>query len=392
MKKIIYIWLVKVFSIIQKVKTPQDIVYLMSFSGNENFILKLATVAKKQGIKFTVLYLPKCRTQAQELAKQGINVFEFDNNFDFIFHKLKIVLNSKLLICDNYFAFLSGINFDHQKTHIVQIWHANGAIKAFGWEEPKTLTRSKCDQRRFQRVYDQFDEFIVGSAKMGTVFEQSYHVPENKISVLGYPRTDELFNSDWQSEKKKQIYVKYPQLKNKEILLYAPTYREDSMGRAMLKLPDDFDDLSKALNNDQCLIVKIHPHLAQLIQQLKSQIKNANVIWVDDFSTNDLLLITDRLITDYSSMIFDYTLLPNAKEIIFYCFDYDQYAKEIGIQKDFLEWIPGKLVKSTQELINSIEDPIKKEDFAKFNAIWNTKNDGNATKRVIYKEMKYLKA
>lgn len=389
MKKVIYIWLISLVSRWKRVKDPQDVVYLMSFAGNEHLIKAFADLAKQLGRNFTVLYLPQCQAAAAKLAAKGIQTVEFADGFDFLLHKLQIVMQARLLLCDNYYAFLSGCAFKPQ-THVVQLWHANGAIKTFGWEELTTSQRSAADKRRFQKVYDQFDEYLVGSKKMAQVFAQSYHVPQTRMNVIGYPRTDQLFNKSWQIQVSQKIKTQYPCLIGKELILYTPTYREDKTGKPTMNLPEDFKQFVNQLSDNQRLIIKLHPHVKAVEKQLKQQLNSDKVIWVDDFSTNDLLLVADRLITDYSSVIFDYSLLPNAKQILFYCYDYDQYAQQVGIQADFKSWIPGKMVRTTAELINEVQQPLKATDFTQFNQLWNTANDGHATERVLQNELKYI--
>ena len=371
-------------------KDPQDIVYLMSFAGNEHLIKAFADLAKQLGKNFTVLYLPQCQAAAMKLETQSIHTIEFTDGFDFVFHKLQLVMQTRLLLCDNYYAFLSGCVFDHQQTHIVQLWHANGSIKTFGWEELTTAQRSAADKRRFQKVYDQFDEYLVGSKKMAQVFAQSYHVPQNRMNVIGYPRTDELFDKNWQMQVSQNIKHKYSDIVGKEVILYTPTYREDETGRPIMNLPEDFCQFANQLSGNQRLIIKLHPHVKSFEKQLKQRLNADKVIWVDDFSTNDLLLMADRLITDYSSVIFDYALLPNAKQILFYCYDYDRYAQQVGIQADFKSWIPGKMVTTTADLINEVHQPLVATDFTHFNQLWNTANDGHATERVLKTELKYI--
>lgn len=379
------------FSRWKRAKDPQNIVYLMSFAGNEHLIEAYADLAKKYDREFILMYLPQCKDAAMKLQKKGIKVVEFQDGFDFLLNKLQLVMNARLLLCDNYYAFLSGCQFDHQKTHVVQLWHANGAIKTFGWEELTTAQRSKSDKRRFQKVYDQFDEYLVGSRKMAEIFTNSYHVSETRMNVIGYPRTDILFDKNWQMQVSQKILDKYPDLSRKEIILYAPTYREDDHGNPTMNLPEDFEQLIQSLNGNQRLIIKLHPHLKAFENQLKNQWQYPNLVWIDDFSTNDLLLVADRLITDYSSVIFDYTLLPNAKQAIFYCYDYDEYAKRVGIQADFKEWIPGKSLTTTKDLVSVLEEPLRKTDFTAFNQLWNTANDGQATNRVLQNAVQYLK-
>ncbi|WEV55801.1 CDP-glycerol glycerophosphotransferase family protein [Ligilactobacillus acidipiscis] len=385
MLKTVYLWLVSFCSKIFSKTNSDQIVYLLSFAGNENFIVRLAQRVKQEpGGKLVVLYRPNCVKSAHELRAHNIECREFSDNFYFLTHQLKTIMQAKLIFADNYFAFLGGCQFDHDRTRVVQIWHANGAVKTFGWEEPRTKDRSTNSKKRFQKVYDQFDDFIVGSAKMGEVFCNSYHQPIEKMKVLGYPRTDRLFSNEKKTQKRKQFFAEYPELAQKEIILYAPTYRETVTGETYFDLPQDFTAILANLSDEQVMLVKLHPHVKEAISHLKKQ-HLAHVFWVDDFTTDDLLLVSSRLITDYSSVIFDYTLLENARQIIFYCYDFEKYAQIVGIQKDFNEWLPGKMVSNASDLQKLLQIPLPDAaaDFSVFNHLWNKANDGNAISHVL---------
>ena len=82
-------------------------------------------------------------------------------------------------------------------------------------------------------------------------------------------------------------------------------------------------------------------------------------------------------------MIFDYSLLPNAGQLIFYCYDLEAYAAYEGLQSDFVSWLPGPLVKSAAELSQILAQPYQLQDLVEFNRLWNTQNDGQATERVL---------
>lgn len=385
MLKTIYLWLVSFCSRLFFKNNSGQVVYLMSFSGNEDFIVHLAQrVEQEPGDKLLVLYRENCTTSVQKLQDHDIECIEFSDDFHFLLHQLKNVVQAKLIFADNYYAFLGGCKFDHQRTRIVQIWHANGAVKTFGWEEPRTKERSASAKRRFQKVYDQFDDFIVGSDKMGEVFCNSYHQPGEKMKVLGYPRTDFWFANEKKAQRRKQILSQHPELEKKEVILYAPTYRETAAGETYFTLPQDFVAMLSALNDKQVMLIKLHPHLKAATAQLKEQ-HLPHVVWIDDFTTDDLLLVSQRLVTDYSSVIFDYTLLENAQQLIFYCYDFEKYAQVVGIQKDFNEWIPGPLVSNARDLQKLLEVPLSltSADFSVFNYLWNKANDGNAVSHVL---------
>ncbi|WP_311406987.1 CDP-glycerol glycerophosphotransferase family protein [Liquorilactobacillus uvarum] len=383
MKKIIYIWLVRFFSFLFTSKKPKLVIYLMSFGNNNNFILKLSKKCASKKERLIVLYYPNCKRAASELNTAGVETVCFTEGLHFILVELRLVLNAKLLFCDNYYAFLAGCRFDHRKTKVVQVWHANGAVKSFGWQEPKTLMRSLADKKRFQEVYDQFDDYVVGSTKMAAIFVRSYHVKKDKMLILGYPRSDKFSHPEWVLQKRKLFYQRYPDLKDKEIILYAPTYREGNNG-VYIDLPPSFFESTNHLDEKQVLIIKLHPHLGESGQAIRKRFAaNKKVLWLDDLLTEEILPVTDRLITDYSSVIFDYSLLKNAKEILFYCYDLEEYQDKIGIQPDFEQWLPGSLLKTTKELFSALKQPLGQNDLSEFNKLWNTRNDGYAAERII---------
>lgn len=110
----------------------------------------------------------------------------------------------------------------------------------------------------------------------------------------------------------------------------------------------------------------------------------------NQLSTTDLLAVTDTLVTDYSSVAFDYSLLPNAHSLLFFMFDLDQYKQNPGIQDDLLNWLPTNPITSLDDLRKAISED-KQTDFTNFNHHWNKYNDGFATSRVIDRYIKTLK-
>ncbi|MFK5676352.1 CDP-glycerol glycerophosphotransferase family protein [Ligilactobacillus sp. LYQ60] len=382
MKKVIYLWLVRLVAGMVKNRAPQEIAYVMSFGNNQEFIRALAQRARQLGVPITILYKPNCVATAQQLAADGIKVQAFTEGLCFLGRPLRVIMNARLLFCDNYYAFLAGCPFDHQQTTVVQVWHANGAVKSFGWEEPQTRQRSRADKRRFQRVYDQFDEYVVGSTQMARVFARSYHVPESRGRVLGYPRSDRLFDQTWRTQIPNRIYKQYPELQGKEVFLYAPTYREDAVGKPVFNIPDDFAQIVAGLSSKQRLIIKLHPHV-QATEQAFIKRFGRQVMVIPDFTTEDLLTVTDCLITDYSSVIFDYAVLPNAGRMIFYWYDEAEYQQRVGLQPDMAAWLPGPICRNAREVSAALQSKNGQANLVSFNAQWNTMNDGEATRRVL---------
>lgn len=373
--KELYIWLVRLVSRFSKSENKFKLGYFMSFAGNQEFILKLAQSVGTDN--FILFFEPQFANQVHKLVQQKrikhIQVFNSRN----LFQVVKLVNQTKTIFFDNYFAFLAGIKKGTDQK-FVQIWHANGAIKSFGWEDPNTYQRTSADQKRFQKVYDSFDQFIVGSDAMAKVFEHSWHIPSNRIAEIGYPRSDKFLNSNWIQSTLTQIEHKVPGLLNKRVILYAPTYRKD----VSFKLPKDWDKLQ--IPDETVLVLRLHPHLKALEQKIINDSQGKVIGIPQSISTEALLVVADTLITDYSSIAFDYSLLESAQSVIFFTYDLNEFEQQVGLQADFLEDFHTDLVfnieKLNDELVNLKQS---KKTLQKLNQRWNTKNDGKATNRAI---------
>ncbi|ANZ65393.1 glycosyl transferase [Secundilactobacillus paracollinoides] len=381
--KAIYIWLVRFVSILNYFSRSKDrqVVYLMSFGNNLNFIARLADALPDRN-QLLVLYRPSVEVEATELAALGIPVMPFQDNVHFVLEGVPKIMQARLIFCDNYYAFLGGlVHPRHAK--IVQLWHANGAIKRFGWGDPKTVQRSKTDQRRFQRVYNQFDDYVVASQAMGKVFEESYRVPAKRMQLLGYPRSDRFFSEDWKQTAVRRVQRVAPDLLTQRVILYAPTYREN-MHFELSK------DLKEALmaDPDAVVVVKLHPVLQKYEQQF-SQASHHQIRFYPNLSTTDLLAVSETLITDYSSIAFDFSLLSSAHSLLFYMSDLEAYAQNPGIQPHFVKWLPTPPLKTPAELKQAIIAD-QATDYSAFNHHWNTYNDGQATQRVVTYYCDYL--
>lgn len=359
----------------------RPVIYLMSFGNNLGFILKLAEqLGQRQHL--IVFYRPSVAVEAAQLAANGVEVVPFSDNLRFVATGVPVLMRAQLIFCDNYYAFLGGL-LHPRHAKIVQLWHANGAIKQFGWGDPKTKHRSQADQRRFQRVYDQFDDYVVASEAMGTVFQESYRVPASRMKLLGYPRSDRFASKVWREAAIDRIDQVAPDLRHHRVILYAPTYREDRTFELSSALKQALMADDKAV-----VVVKLHPVMQQAEQQFQ-QTANSRVRFYPQLSTTDLLTVAETLITDYSSVAFDYSLLPTAHSLLFYMSDLEDYQHNPGIQPNFLRWLPAAPLRTPAELKQAILAD-QATDVSKFNRYWNTYNDGHATKRVVAHYDRYL--
>src|SRR5699024_6373229 len=122
----------------------------------------------------------------------------------------------------------------------IQLWHAAGAIKRFGLEDPSNVNRSTSAMKRFQQVYDRFDYVVSGSDKMATIFMKSFGIKnESRILKTGIPRTDFFFHQEKMDSIKEDLRKRYPLIDKKKVILYAPTYRESDLTESRIALDLD---------------------------------------------------------------------------------------------------------------------------------------------------------
>ncbi|SBO18535.1 CDP-glycerol glycerophosphotransferase family protein [Carnobacterium divergens] len=374
-QKELFMGIIRILSLLypSKKKAQNKIAYLMSFPRNDNGLI-LKIVEELEDTKLILFYEKNCQTEAQFFSTKGVEIHSLERSFYFFRVVIFKLCQSKIIICDNYYAFLGALQLA-KKSKVLQLWHANGAIKCFGWEDKQTSQRTKLDQRRFSNVYHRFDDYIVGSKKMGAVFQRSYGAKATQIKYLGYPRTDLFLDQKQLALTKKTIYAKHPRLKYKKLMLYAPTYRLTEQ-----QVPINITQLEEAFGDEYFLVIKAHPHTVQSLVEPVN--KDFYYQALAEYKMEELLPMVDCLITDYSSLPFDYSLVRPTGNIIFYWYDYIVQKNKIGIQTDFDEWNPGTVVFTMDELIAAIHQ-IQPNDLAQFNQEWNEYNDGHSTKRMI---------
>ena len=255
----------------------------------------------------------------------------------------------------------------------IQLWHGAGAFKKFCFSALKQK-RIKYNKNK----YNTLDLITVSSDKVIDIYQEAFGIKREKIKNLGTPRADIFFKEDEKLKVKEKFFNEYPELKNKKIIMYAPTFRDDDKDNFKLKL--DIELLKEKLEKlGYVLILRLHPGI-------KTSNLKVDKLFSYNFSkylkVSDLLIISDILISDYSSIIFDYSIMK--KPILFYSYDVEEYIKDRGFYYDYYDFIPNKINYTTEEIINSI---INKEwdleRIEKFARYFFNPFDGNSTERVL---------
>lgn len=272
----------------------------------------------------------------------------------------------------------------------VQCWHGT-PLKRLGCDLvhfDNQLNTMEGMKKRYKIEASKFTYFLSPSKFASEKFISAWNLKEigkeNIIIEKGYPRNDFLFKYTDEDIRriKKKLGIEND---NRKIILYAPTYRanqhESGVGY-VYKEEIDFEQFKKQFGNEYIVLFRPHYFIANAFNFEKYNGFVYDVSKIDDI--NELYIITDILITDYSSVFFDFANLK--RQIIFYMYDLEHYKNESNGFYIDLEELPGKIVQTQEEL----EEVIKKskefkfnDKYKKFNNKYNYLDDGNASERVV---------
>lgn len=236
-----------------------------------------------------------------------------------------------VVICDNFLPAASCSK--RLETEVVQVWHGCGALKKFGYD-------SEDDIPAYYRgnVFRNYSLIPVsGPAAVGP-FSTAMRADAECVRPIGVGYTDCYFNEDYIEEQKRRFYEIYPEAEGKKIVLWAPTFRGTALEPEVIG-KEAVEQLAKQLGSDYFVVQKLHPHI-----ETKLGIKCP-------MAADDMLCLTDVLITDYSSIIFLYAIFK--KPLILFVPDLEEYQKNRGFYLDFSD-LPGRIVTDEKELYQAV--------------------------------------
>ena len=287
---------------------------------------------------------------------------------------------------------LIDVSIKKKKNQIyLQCWHGTPLKKLRYDIEVKGAVLNTISEIRKRNDLDaiKFDYFISPSKFCTEKFISAFNLKklgkDNIIVEKGYPRNDYLFNYKKEDIDKIKKILKLP--KGKKVILYAPTFRDNQHTSGVgytYNLGINFDKMQKELSKDYIILFRTHYFVSNSFDFSKYDKFIYDVSKYDDI--NDLYIISDLLITDYSSVFFDFANLK--KPMIFYMYDLDDYKNNL---RDFyfdLSILPGPIVKQEDDLIKEIKnidnyDELYHDKYIKFNKKFNYLDDGKSTERVV---------
>ncbi|ANZ62318.1 CDP-glycerol glycerophosphotransferase family protein [Secundilactobacillus paracollinoides] len=270
----------------------------------------------------------------------------------------------------------------------IQTWHGT-PLKKLGLDienvsMPGTTTAKY--HANFVKEANRWDALVSPNDYSTRIFRSAFGF-NNQILKVGYPRNDELLNSSADDIQRLKEEMGIPL--DKKVVLYAPTYRDNQFaekGKYTFELPFSLDDFKKQFGEDTVLILRMHYLIANALDI------SDYTDFVYDFSSHpnisDLYLVSDMLITDYSSVFFDYAYLK--RPILFYPYDYHLYKDELrGFYLDYEKDLPGDIANNESELLAGIKKDLQQPDmshdarFMKFYKRFCAIDDGLSSLKIV---------
>jgi CDP-glycerol glycerophosphotransferase (TagB/SpsB family) len=291
-----------------------------------------------------------------------------------------LLATSRIFIVDDYFFPIYVIR-PRRGTTIVQTWHACGPFKKFGYSlAGKSFGASAALTSRVA-IHSNYDMVLVASRPSAACLAEAFRLPLDRfVSDLGIPRTDMLVGRERIAAGAAAVRQRYAIPQGRRVVLYAPTFRGDSVGTARAPENLELRELHEALGRDHVVLLRQHPFVG------RSVIPPELAGFVIDVSAhrevNELMLASDVLITDYSSVIFDFALL--GRPIVLFAPDHEAYEQERGFYFDYRVDGPGPVFEATAPLAEYLR--AGRLDLARverFREHWFEVADGNSTARFV---------
>lgn len=273
-----------------------------------------------------------------------------------------------VFVCDNFLPVAACQK--KKETTVVQLWHSCGLLKKMGYD-------TSADVPSFYRgnVYKNYDLVTVSAPCCVPCLTSGMRQPAGVVVSTGVSRTDCYFDRPWTEKCRNTFYKQHPDAAGKKVLLWAPTFRGNASAPFLEGL-EDVRCLQKQLGEQWFVLIKAHPHVDK-----KERISNCSI------PTEKLLPVTDLLITDYSSILFDYLFFQ--KPFVLFAPDLKYYEEERGFYIPY-RTLTRHVVTEGEQLLEAVLEAYRGwEDGSDCGALracldyHNGSCDGNSTQRII---------
>lgn len=323
------------------IKTDQNLFLFVSFGGKKYddspkaIYEYLSREYKDAKFKYIWAFVEPDKYDLPNASKVKIDTFKY----------IVVALRAKYWITNS--AIERGLKFKPRNTILLNTWHGTPIKKICG-EGHNVKNKLGFGSKKGSKI----DLMTAQSNYDAEIFERLFNVNRDNILICDLPRNDNLSNyTDNECLMiKSKLGIKDL---NKKVILYAPTYREfslDTEKNCVLSLPINLDKWREILEEEYIVLLRAHYEVVELL----------NIRTDDNFiinatsypELNDLMKVSDLLISDYSSIFFDYSILE--RPMLCYAYDQQEYEQQRGIYLNINELFKGNLLKTENELLKRI--------------------------------------
>jgi CDP-ribitol ribitolphosphotransferase len=253
---------------------------------------------------------------------------------------------SRLFVVDDYFLPVYAVA-PRGRTQRVQVWHASGAFKRFGYSVlDRSFGQSEPEVAAFP-IHTNYDRCLVSSMRFAPQYAEAFNQPLARFDAsTGIPRTDILLG-EGRDAAARAVRDRYPGVSGKRVILYAPTFRGDNAVVARQPVDLDLRLLHERLGQDHVVLLRQHPFVRRA-NPTPAELAGFVIDASDHPDIHELMLVSDVLVTDYSSAMYEFSLL--GRPIAFFAPDLDAYERERGFYFDYRSGVPGPVFEKTPEL------------------------------------------
>ena len=271
------------------------------------------------------------------------------------FHMLRQMYHlatSRAVIIDGYCVPVSVLK--HKKClTVIQIWHAIGCMKKFGYAMIGEEEGNSEDVARIMKMHKNYDYALISSYSFVNDYLEGFRIEREKILQIPLPKADLLTSEEYLRKQRDKLIERYPQLAEKRNILYCPTFRKDETAAE-----EGIRKLIAAIDfNRYNFIYNPHPNS-------KAKIDDSRIMNLP-YSTMELVAASDYVISDYSSVIYEAGLAK--KPVYLYGYDWKEYSKKRAFNLDLTKDVPTIFTDDPKKIIKAIDDDeFDYESFAKF--------------------------
>lgn len=300
-----------------------------------------------------------------------------------VFAMIRDIATAKYIFLNEASNVMSAVPI-RKGTTVLQAFHGCGAFKKFGFSTADLIFGETVEMMLKYPTNKNYTYVTVSSPEVIWAYAEAMHLEKeiDKIRPTGVSRTDVFYDKQFSTDAYKKLHQIFPQARGKKVILFAPTFR----GRILsAKTADQFSIgmFRQQFLGEYVLLMKHHP-LVKNVPPVPAMYQDFALDVTKTMEIDELLCVSDICISDYSSLIFEFSLFE--RPLVFFAYDYETFFDWRGFYYPYEELTPGPICRTNQEMIDyiaHIDERFDKQKVIDFREKFMRSCDGHATERIL---------